>query len=542
MRHPPSFEKQNASFKLTKMRIMIRSLTLFAFLVSSITLFGQQLQSPSDFLGYDLGSYFSRHHQVVDYFKQLEENASGSMKLEQYGETSERRELMLAYISTPENLKNLEQIRSAHESGENETVSIVWLSYNVHGNESSGTEASMLTAYELITEHQDWLKNVIVIIDPCINPDGRDRYVNWYNQKKNAVNTTNRNSEEHDEAWPSGRFNHYLFDLNRDWVWLTQVESAQRIAVYNDWLPHVHVDFHEQYFNNPYYFAPAAVPMHESITDWQKEFQFDLGRNHAKYFDENGWLYFTREVFDLLYPSYGDTYPTFNGAIGMTYEQGGHGAAGLGIINDEGDVLHLQDRIAHHHTTGISTVEFSVMNKDKLISEFQSFYQDADFKYKSYVLSGDQEKMNPLIDLLKKHEIEYKIGNGAAVKGYNYATGESDKTTATESHIIVSSNQKKGTLVNVLFEPETALEDSLTYDITAWSLPFVFGLDCIASEKEVSGIDPEPSAPVNGEVESAYGYLIPWNSMSDAKVLADLVQNGIRVRYAEETFTFGEKV
>ena len=122
----------------------------------------------------------------------------------------------------------------------------------------------MQTAYELLTARQEWLKDAIVIIDPCLNPDGRDRYVNWYNQKKNANYDPNVNSAEHDEVWPSGRFNHYLFDLNRDWAWMTQVETQQRLSVYNDWMPHVHVDFHEQGHNNPYYFAPAAEPMHEA--------------------------------------------------------------------------------------------------------------------------------------------------------------------------------------------------------------------------------------------------------------------------------------
>ena len=174
-----------------------------------------------------------------------------------------------------------------------------------------------------------YLENTLVIIDPCINPDGRERYVNWYYQHKNTPYQVDPNSKEHREGWWSGRSNHYMFDLNRDWAWLTQVESQQRLKQFNKWMPHIHVDFHEQGMNNPYYFAPAAEPYHEVITDFQREFQVKIGKNHARYFDQNGWFYFTREVFDLFYPSYGDTYPTYNGAIGMTYEQGGSGRAGL---------------------------------------------------------------------------------------------------------------------------------------------------------------------------------------------------------------------
>src|SRR5690606_10558989 len=235
------------------------------------------------------------------------------------------------------------------------TKAIVWLSYNVHGNESASTEASMQTIYDLLTSKSDYLENTVVIIDPCINPDRRDRYVNWHNQFKNVPNIIDPNSKEHHEGWLSGRSNHYMFDLNRDWAWLTQIESRKRIKIFNQWLPHIHVDFHEQGVNNPYYFAPAAEPFHEVVTDFQRNFQVTMGKNHAKYFDANGWFYFTKEIFDLLYPSYGDTYPTYNGGVGMTYEQGGSGHAGLGISTFIGDTLSLHDRIAHHHTTGLST-------------------------------------------------------------------------------------------------------------------------------------------------------------------------------------------
>ena len=151
-------------------------------------------------------------------------------------------------------------------------------------------------------------------------------------------------------------------------------------------MPQIHVDFHEQGINNPYYFAPAAEPFHEIITDWQRDFQTQIGKNNAKYFDAKGWLFFTRERFDLFYPSYGDTYPTYMGAIGMTYEQAGHGRGGLGIITEEGIELTLKDRIAHHTTTGLSTVEMASKNAVKLNEEFHKFFNTSGLKYKSYVL------------------------------------------------------------------------------------------------------------------------------------------------------------
>jgi phosphopantetheine adenylyltransferase len=511
------------------------SIVLLTFISSA------QIQSPEVFLGYPLGSYFTRHHQVTDYFRQLEKNGNGMIKVQSYGKTNENRELIVAFISSPENMQRMEEIRKNHEDGTSENVSIVWLSYNVHGNESAGTEASLLTAYTLLTEKKDWLKNTLVIMDPCINPDGRDRYVNWYNQQMNFPYNPDASSAEHDEPWPSGRPNHYLFDLNRDWAWLTQVESQQRIALYNRWLPHVHVDFHEQGMNDPYYFAPAAEPYHEVITKWQREFQNGVGRNNAKYFDQNGWFYFTREIFDLLYPSYGDTYPTYTGAIGMTYEQGGSGRGGLGVITAEGDTLTLLDRLTHHHISGISTVEYAFQQKDKLIDEFKKFNNTKNYKYKSYVVGGNPEKLSTLQALLDRHEIKYVYGNGASVKGFDYQTGKEASMKSHEGQLIISTQQKKGTLVNVLFEPTTYLSDSLTYDITAWSLPYAYGLDCIASVTPVAGKAERTTQRSAQSDEKVYAYLLRWDSMKDAMALSELLQNGVKVRYAEQAFSFGEE-
>ena len=504
----------------------------------------QNLQSPKDFLGYELGTQFSRHHQVVDYFKHVASQMPSQVQLEKYGETNERRPLYVAYVSSEENIKNLETIRQNNlknagvldgNSSSND-IAIVWLSYNVHGNEASSTEASMNTLYKLLTEKQDWLKNAVVIIDPFINPDGRDRYANWFNETSSQPYDVDQQASEHNEPWPGGRPNHYLFDLNRDWAWATQVESASRLKVYNNWLPQIHVDFHEQGINEPYYFAPAAEPFHEIITDWQRDFQTQIGKNHAKYFDANGWLYFTRERFDLFYPSTGDTYPTYMGAIGMTYEQAGHGMAGLGIMNDEGIELTLIDRIAHHTTTGLSTVEIASKNAQKLNTEFKKFFDNNALKYKSYVLQGNADKIKSLTALLDKHDIKYGNANSGKVSGYLYATSKEGSMTTTANDLVVSTNQPKGKMVKVLFEPNAKLSDSITYDITAWSIPYAYGLNAVASTSLV------PSKPYNANknetsVQSdAVGYITHWNSLNNAKFLAALLKQGFKVRFTEKPF------
>ncbi len=499
-------------------------------------------------MGYELGTEFTRHHEVVDYYEYLAKEAPDRVKLTTYGQTNERRPLLLAYVSSSENISNLENIRTEHlkdiEGAGNSTKAIVWLSYNVHGNESVSTEASMQTIYDLLTTKSSYLDDAVVIMDPCINPDGRDRYSNWYNQYKNTPHQVDPNSKEHNEGWWNGRSNHYMFDLNRDWAWLTQVESQQRIKVYNKWLPHVHVDFHEQGVDNPYYFAPAAEPYHEVITDFQRDFQVTLGKNHAKYFDANGWFYFTKEIFDLFYPSYGDTYPTYNGAIGMTYEQGGSGRGGLGVITKIGDTLTLKDRLSHHHTTGLSTIEVASKNADKLNAEFKKFYKNRSFKYKSYVLNGDKDKINALRNLLTKHEIEWGVPSKGTVKGFNYTTGTNGTMTTSNNSLVVSANQPKATLVKVLFEPKAKLSDSLTYDITAWSLPYAYGLNAIASNSLIVDSGQGLSTPTSssGDVNpNSYAYIADWDSMEDARFLAELLKKGIRVRKADHPFSIEGK-
>ncbi len=507
--------------------------------------FSQSIQSPSEFLGYELGDRFTRHHQVVDYFKYVS-NTVAIVKMEKYGETNEHRPLYVSYISSKENIANLEKIRKDNLSqtgiikgGNGNTKAIVWLSYNVHGNEASSTEAAMLTLYELITNKKDWLENTIVIMDPCINPDGRDRYVNWFNQVKSTPYSIDQNAKEHLEPWPSGRPNHYLFDLNRDWAWATQVESSQRIAIYNKWLPHIHVDFHEQGINNPYYFAPAAEPFHEVISDWQRNFQIQIGKNHAKYFDKEGWLYFTRENFDLLYPSYGDTYPTYMGAIGMTYEQAGHGRAGLGIQTNEGEVLTLKDRVMHHTTTGLSTVEISSNTAIQLNAEFAKFFDNSDLKYKSYVLKNkNKDQLNRLKKLLDKHQIYYQSAKKGIAKGYLYSTQEEGKMEVTSSDLMIHTDQPKGKMVKVLFEPKAKLMDSLTYDITAWSLPYAYGFEAIASRTKLPSSNASKETNINNSiVKRAYAYVSKWNSLEDATFLGALLQNNMVPRFSEKAFS-----
>lgn len=521
----------------------MKSRFTFLFSLLLLTANSQTSFSPENVLGYKIGAQFTRHEKVVNYFDKLQSAFPKQVRINPYGQTNEKRDLFFAIIASEENFKRIEEIRLNHlKNSTEENVAIVWLSYNVHGNESSGTEAAMQTAYELLTQQKELLKNTIVIIDPCLNPDGRERYVNFYNQYGSTPVNSNRISADHNEPWPGGRANHYLFDLNRDWAWLTQIESKQRIKAYNLWLPHVHVDFHEQAINEPYYFPPAAEPYHEVITKWQREFQKEIGKNHAKYFDKAGWLYFSKEIFDLLYPSYGDTYPTYNGAIGMTYEQGGSGRAGLSVLTNTGDTLTLYDRVEHHVTTGISTVEVSSDKYRKLIEEYQQFATKKKFNYQSYLLDGNAPNLGDLLKLMDQHEISYShaIPN-ISIKGFDYFTSKEGNYKTKEGDVIISTNQIKGTFINVLFEPKTELSDSLTYDLTAWSLPYAYGISTVALSTLLEGKTYANKAKENQPNETNYAYLCQWNNLNSAKFLTRLLNNNILVSFSESSFEINKR-
>ncbi|MEO6524942.1 MAG: M14 metallopeptidase family protein [Mucilaginibacter sp.] len=532
----------------------------FALIIAvcfSVNAFAQKIQSPSEFLGYKLGDQFTYHYRIVEYFKYIAQ-VSKNVKLQQYGTTNEGRPLIAAFIASNENINSLEAIRhnnlrlSGIESGTADvnTQAIVWLSYNVHGNEPSSSEAAMLTLYDLVdpanAKTKAWLKNTVVVIDPCINPDGRDRYVNFYNPVRSAAPDANPSSREHMEPWPGGRVNHYYFDLNRDWAWQTQKESQERLALFNQWLPQIHVDYHEQGYNAPYYFAPAAEPFHRVITPWQKVFQNLIGHNNAKYFDQNGWLYFTKQEFDLLYPSYGDTYPLYNGSIGMTYEQGGI-RGGLAVQTSDGDTLTLDDRIAHHHITGLSTIEMASLHSAKLISEFKKFYDNSRTtppgEYMSYIVKNDNwDKINALKLLLDRNGIQYSFGQTAKqLSGYNYFSGTKENFSVAGSDMVIDAHQPKAVLLNVLFEPKTFIADSNTYDITAWALPYAYGLKTYGLKQSVKMLktDRPMISDANVYPSHVYAYACAWKSLEDVKFLAALLKQNIKVRYSETAFETG---
>jgi hypothetical protein len=526
-----------------------KRITILAIAFVSFGLHAQtSVTSPADFLGYQLGDKFTSHHQVARYTEQLHQELKTS-ELISYGITAEGRPLQLLVLSHPENMNDLASFKKQHldrvQGGSGiakwDDVAVVWLSYNVHGNEAVCTEAAIEVMYKIATDaerEEDWLKRVIVLIDPCLNPDGHDRYTNWFNQYASLAPNADPLAYEHDEPWPGGRPNHYLFDLNRDWAWQTQSESQMRSKVYHEWMPHVHCDYHEMGYNSPYYFAPAAEPFHESITDWQRAFQEEIGNATAQDFDARGQLYYTRESFDLLYPSYGDTYPIYNGSIGMTYEQGGSGSAGVLVRQNSGDSLSLNQRIENHVSSSFEALFTSARLSTELVSQMAEFFElnrtKPSGRFHGYHIPINDQNISrarQLATFLERHNIECEAvkTDQRISQAWEYGTGETRTIVAKKGDLLINAHQTHSGILNVLFDPDPVLTDSLTYDITTWSIPYAYGL-------RTFGLQNLPMAQswTNEhelqEVESAYGWAIQRNGIGDSRFTAQAMQAGIRLR------------
>jgi hypothetical protein len=533
-------------------------LVAFASIIIISTAHTQTIKSPDEFLGYELGTQFTYHHRAVEYFKYIAE-ISPLAEYREYGTTNEGRPLGVCFISSKENLANLEEyrknnlIKTGLLKGEftGKQIPFIWLAYNVHGNEAAGMETAMKTLYTLVTGSyqgvSEYLKGCIIVIDPCQNPDGHDLYTNRYRRSMNVNINPDGKSWEHNQGWPGARTNHYLFDLNRDWTWQTQVETQQRLFFYNQFMPQVHADFHEMGPESTFFFAPGATPMNNSITQWQREFHKLMGNGNAFLFNQKFRLYFTKEDFDLFYPSYGDTWPLLNGAIGFTYEQGGGGASGLAYLQESGDTLTLKERIDGHFTASMATLKVSFDNREKLLAEYNKYFEESvknpSFQYKSVIIKGSNEKSNisDLLKLLTRNQIKYTFaGNiGKKYKGFDYVSDKDGEVIVEKGDILISAYQPQSHFMQILFEPKSKTLDSLSYDLTAWALPYVYNLKAFAVTDRIASdtTKPEPEKIVN-EISNIkpYAYVTNYSGFDELKFMAALYLKNIKLRYSLKPF------
>ncbi len=535
---------------------MYRFISLLLFIC--FTASGQKFQSPQEYFGYGFGERFHFHAQVAEYARYITQANPGNTRLLPYGKTFEGRDLLVVALGSEENINRLEEIRKSNlrqiglEEGTPETPVpvIAMLSYNIHGNEAVNTEVALQMLYELAKPGAEFaekiFKNTVVLIDPCANPDGYDRYTQWYNRHIGQQPDADPEAIEHREPWPGGRFNHYHFDMNRDLAWQTQSESRQRVSFYNSWMPHFHGDFHEMGPGSSYFFAPSAKPFHEDFTVFQREFQDLIGEYHKREFDEKGWLYYTKQNFDLLYPSYGDTYPSYNGAIGMTYEQGGSGVAGLAYARATGDTLTLKERMLHSRSTGMAALEALTVHapavKEAFVNYFTGPAQKGHGQYKSFVMKGRESDIRALTSLLDRLDIRYSFAESARnLSGFRYKTQKKDNFTLEAQDLIVNTYQPKGILTKILFEPHTMLEDSNTYDITAWALPYAYGLEAYGVEQKLEGGNRAEHVTAPAAIAPVYAYALTLDSFESYRFLAAALKNGVKARVQPEAFRANKK-
>jgi len=530
--------------------------------------YDSSVPSPESYLGYDLGAQFTTHAEVVNYFKTLA-GASERITVKKYGETHEGRGLYIAVITSERNQSMIDRLRrnnlrlsdpdSLDDAAADLLVSnqpvTVWLSYNVHGNEPSSSEAAMQTAYRLVagtdTETQRFREEAITIIDPMINPDGRDRYVYWYKSAKSDILNTNAEDYEHDEPWPGGRTNHYWFDLNRDWVWLVHPESRGRVHVYQQWLPQVHLDLHEQGFNSNYFTMPGTTPRNHELPDAYEKWADTFGRGVIEEFDKYNINYATREAFDFFYPGYGSSYPSNLGAIGMLAEQGGHSRGGRAVETEDGYMLTLRQRIFDHYTNSIATVRTAVENREPLLDYFRDAFSPENRKgnIQAFILPDNTyDYTYKVLDILHRHgiRIERATEDFTVREAYSYRDGRPDRRTFDAGSYIIPTDQPRHILIHTLMKRQLAIRDSVMYDMSTWSIPLAYNLDAAWTtrnpEVPTEKVDNLPSYGWGVDQNPAgYAYVIDWKQLHAPRALAMLWKKGYRVRSTGEPFTYRDK-
>ncbi len=528
------------------------------------------IPTPAHYLGYALGQRYTPHHRVIDYVETVADVAADRVRQERYGRTPEGRDLLLITVTSPRNLERLADIRSAldkladprllESAEESETLlestpTVVWLSFNVHGNETSSTEAALATLYQLAAGEDEgtlqMLEETIVLIDPNLNPDGRERYVSWLQSIAAPGGNPDPNAVEHDEPWPGGRTNHFYFDLNRDWAWMTQDETRARIPHFLAWHPQVHVDFHEMSHESSYFFFPADAPINQNFPPMVIEWGERFGAGNAAAFDEFGWPYYTAESFDLYYPGYGDSYPSLHGAIGMTYEQAGHSSAGLVVEREDGSLLSLRDRLHHHFIAAMATVQTAATGRRELLGDYAEFRRRSIDegrwgRIREFLLEPGADPVNTaeLVGLLLDHGVEVERAQSEfeleGVHAY-VKNGPAEKRRFPAGTYLIPLAQPQRTLAKALLEPHSAISKLTFYDISAWSLPLAYGVPASWSEQraEVARERITTKPIVTGGVDGApakFAYLLPWSNLNGARALATLLERGLRAGCARESF------
>ena len=502
--------------------------------------FNQKIPKPSEIIGHEVGEWHVTHDKLVQYMYAIA-NSSERIIIEETGKTYENRPLLILKVSSEENIKNLESIRNNHleisngikKSDFKNMPAIVYQGYSVHGNEASASNAGLLGIYYLAASNEpetiEILKNTVILFDPCLNPDGLQRFAYWANSNKNLVPNPDNNEREFSEVWPGGRTNHYWFDLNRDWLPVQLPESKARIKTFTDWLPNIVTDHHEMGTNSTFFFQPGIPSrVNPLIPNLNQELTEKIAKYHAEFLDKIGSLYYSKENYDDFYFGKGSTYPDVNGSIGILFEQ----ASSRGHIqNSQNGVLTFPFTIKNQLTTTLSTLKAASTLKIELLSYMNAFYinnynQNNKSKFKGIGFGNNYDKTSSyqLAKILKAHKINVFETNGKKFKYY------------------VPIKQKKSRLIKAIFDTNTKFEDSLFYDVSAWTFPNAFNLnyEYVKEELKSNKAILEPQGKVSNY--SNYGYLIKPYDYNIPTLINNLQENDIRIKSSSKQFKINDDV
>ena len=462
-----------------------QKITLEYYLPQDVT-YDKSIPTPKSFFNFELGEMHTDHTQLSFYMKEVAK-LSDRIAIETTGFTYENRPLQLLTISSPKNLARINEINAAHLAnlaGDNNQQNIedmpviVYLGYSIHGNESSGSGAAIALTYYLAAcesqELEKTLENTVILLDPCFNPDGIQRFSTWVNSNKSANLVTDPNDREFNEGWPRGRFNHYLFDMNRDWLPVQLPESQARIKTFRKWMPNVLCDFHEMGTNDTYFFQPGEPSRTNPLTpELNQKLTMKIAGYHAKALDKIGSSYFIEENYDDFYYGKGSSYPDINGSIGILFEQ----ASSRGHAQESANgILTFPFTIRNQFTTSLSTLQATSEMRTELLKYQRDFYVKAstdskNSKVKGYIIGdeNDATRVNELAKILSQHKIEM-----LALK--NDIIVNNKKFTKDNSYII-PVQQQNSKMINAIFDRQTKFTDSLFYDISAWSFDLAFNVN-----------------------------------------------------------------
>lgn len=501
------------------------------------------IESPSQFLGYPLGSWHLRHDQINFYLKQLARQ-SPRVSLESTGSSHEARSQLTAVITSAANQANLKQImaqRAQVKSGQPQTGPLViWLAYSIHGDEASGAHAALTVSHQLSSSQEPWvidlLDNAVVLITPTQNPDGLDRFSTWANNYTGKVNNSDGNHNEHQQNWPSGRSNHYFADLNRDWLFLRHPETRARIALFHRWHPHYVGDFHEMGHNQSYFFQPGVPKRTHPLTPEENQrLTHQLAAYHAKALDTRQQPYFSQQMFDDFYYGKGSTYPDINGSVGMLFEQAS--VRGQQQESDNG-MLVFEQAIANQVATSFSSLKGALALKQELQLFQTRFYQRKDKHQPSGRESGllistsqDPGRRDDLAQVLQQHQILFfYLREGLRQGRHDYAPRDS---------LFIPINQPQKSLLLALFDQRTEFDDATFYDVSSWNFTYAYNLQLardVSLDVDTLSSQRPLDAPLSIAADSV-AVLIDWRQHHAATVLQQLLSHGVKVKFAAKPFS-----